>query len=259
MRAVVLVSGGMDSLVAAARAIDAGHECAFLHVTYGQKTAERERKAFEDICDHYQPYKRVVADISYLAQIGGSALTDPNIPVPDAGAAAPTGPVGAGLLSSVASAKEDAPPKVGDPTGAQFIAPGGPPIPATYVPFRNAHLIAIAASLAEVEDASQVYIGVSEVDYSGYPDCRREFFDAMEEAIEEGTKPETHIRIITPLIRKTKGEIVKEGQRLEAPFELTWSCYRESETACGRCDSCRLRLKGFEEAEAEDPLQYMSS
>jgi 7-cyano-7-deazaguanine synthase len=125
------------------------------------------------------------------------------------------------------------------------------------VPFRNAHLIAIAASLAEVAGASQIYIGVSEVDYSGYPDCRREFFDAMEEAIAAGTKPETHIRIITPLIRKTKREIVREGLRLQAPFEISWSCYRESEIACGKCASCQLRLKGFEEAGANDPLRYM--
>lgn len=228
MRAVVLVSGGMDSLVTAAVAVAAGRECAFLHVCYGQKTASRERRAFEKIADHYKPYKRLVADISYLAEIGGSALTDADIPVPDARA-------------SVA---------------VQGDAPYSCDIPATYVPFRNAHMITIATSLAEVEGAREIYIGATEVDYSGYPDCRRAFFDAFEKAIAAGTRPDTDIRIVTPLITAGKAEIVREGLRLSAPLELTWSCYVNTDTACGRCESCQLRLDGFEEAGATDPLAY---
>ncbi len=218
MRAVVLVSGGMDSLTAAALAVDAGRECAFLHVTYGQRTARRERRAFEEIADHYRPSKRLVADISYLADIGGSSLTDASMPVS-------------------ASGTSEA-------------------IPSTYVPFRNAHLLAIAASLAEVEGAREIYIGATQVDYSGYPDCRREFFDAFEAAIDKGTRPETSIRIVTPVINMTKADIVREGLRLKAPFALSWSCYQNSNVACGKCESCRLRLKGFAEAGAQDPIPY---
>ncbi len=218
MRAVVLVSGGMDSLVTAATAVAAGRECAFLHVTYGQRTAERERESFGRITDFYKPYRRLVADIGYLAKIGGSSLTDRNIPVSKGEAAAG--------------------------------------IPSSYVPFRNAHLVSIATSLAEVDGAEEVYIGATQVDYSGYPDCRREFFDAFERAIDAGTKPDTHIRIVTPVIDMSKAEIVREGQRLGAPFQYTWSCYERSDAACGRCDSCVLRLKGFAEAGAKDPIPY---
>ena len=218
MRAVVLVSGGMDSLVTAAAAVAAGRECAFVHVTYGQRTAARERASFESIADHYRPYRRLIADIRYLSRIGGSSLTDRRIPV-----------------------AEGAPQ---------------PGIPSSYVPFRNAHLLAIATSLAEVEGAGEIYIGATEVDYSGYPDCRREFYDAFEKAIESGTRPDTHIKIITPVINMSKGAIVREGIRLGAPFHLTWSCYQSETKACGRCDSCALRLKGFAEAGVKDPIPY---
>jgi 7-cyano-7-deazaguanine synthase len=218
MRAVVLVSGGMDSLVTAATAVARGRECAFLHVTYGQRTADRERASFDRIADHYRPYRRLVADVTYLTKIGGSSLTDRSIAVA----------------------------KAGTQTG----------IPSSYVPFRNAHLIAIATSLAEVEAAEEIYIGATQVDYSGYPDCRREFFDAMERAIDLGTRPDTHIRIVTPIIDMTKAEIVREGLRLGTPFEHSWSCYERSDVACGVCDSCALRLKGFAEAGAEDPIRY---
>lgn len=215
----------MDSLVTAATAVAAGRECAFLHVTYGQRTASRERRAFDDICEHYRPYKRLVADIAYLAAIGGSALTDARIAVP--AGAAPNEP-----------------------------APVGDGIPVTYVPFRNAHLLSIATSLAEVEGAEEIYIGATQVDYSGYPDCRREFYDAFERAIEIGSRPETHVRIVTPVIDMGKADIVREGLRLGAPFKLTWSCYQSTDLACGRCDSCQLRLKGFAEAGVKDPIVY---
>lgn len=218
MRAVVLLSGGMDSLVTAARAVEAGRECAFLHVTYGQRTASRERKAFDAICAHYRPYKRMTAYITYLSEIGGSSLTDRNIPVPM------------------------------DETG--------PGIPNTYVPFRNAHLLSIATSLAEVERAWEIYIGANQVDYSGYPDCRREFFDRFEAVIEMGTRPDTHIQIVTPIINMSKTEIVREGARLGVPFDLSWSCYVNSDLACGKCASCKLRMKAFAEAGVKDPIPY---
>jgi 7-cyano-7-deazaguanine synthase len=234
MRAVVLVSGGMDSLVTAATAVAAGRECAFVHVTYGQRTAGRERRAFEQIADFYRPCKRLVADISYLAAIGGSALTDESIPVPDIYDAV----LGAGPCAAA-------------PAGAPE-----PAVPVTYVPFRNAHLLAIATSLAEVERAGEIYIGATQVDYSGYPDCRREFYDAFEKAIEIGTKPDTHVKIITPVINMSKADIVREGLRLKAPFQLSWSCYTRSDRACGKCESCALRLKGFAEAGVKDPIPY---
>jgi len=227
----------MDSLVTAATAVAAGRECAFLHVKYGQRTANRERASFEAISDFYQPYKHLVADIGYLAAIGGSALTDAAIPVPE---------VGASPADTKASAQE----------GTARRALTGNSVPATYVPFRNAHFIAIATSLAEVEGAEEIYIGATEVDYSGYPDCRREFYDAFEKAIEAGTKPETHIRIVTPVICMSKAEIVREGLRLGAPFQLSWSCYTNTDRACGKCESCVLRLKGFAEAGVRDPLAY---
>jgi 7-cyano-7-deazaguanine synthase len=223
----------MDSLVSAATAVAAGRECAFVHVTYGQLTAARERRAFDAMCDFYRPYRRLVADVGYLAAIGGSALTDKSIAVP---------------LSSESSvgAIHESPRAAASPSG----------VPVTYVPFRNAHLIAVATSLAEVEGAGEIYIGATQVDYSGYPDCRREFFDAMERAIRLGTKPDTRIRIVTPVINMGKGEIVREGLRLKAPFELSWSCYTNSDLACGRCESCTLRLKGFAEAGMKDPIPY---
>ncbi len=229
MRAVVLVSGGMDSLVTAAKARRSGRDLVFLHVIYGQRTAAREQRAFDDIADFYRPRRRLVADIAYLRTIGGSALTDPAAPVPQEGALSPGG----------ASAAADA---------------AG--IPATYVPFRNAHLLSIAASLAEVEAAGEIWIGASEVDYSGYPDCRRIFFDAFERVIDAGTRPDTSISVVTPLMDMSKGRIVREGLRLGAPFELSWSCYVESEEACGRCESCRLRLAGFADAKVRDPIAY---
>jgi len=277
MRAVVLVSGGMDSLVTAATAVAEGRECAFLHVTYGQRTAARERRAFDEISRFYKPYKTLVADIGYLAAIGGSALTDATIPVPtsdETGLGLPhpsPSPGGRGICEN--GDRHQFPEKrgncepvpifqAGTARGSTELAgvraPTPSTVPVTYVPFRNAHLVAIATSLAEVGGAGEIYIGATQVDYSGYPDCRREFFDALEKAIEVGTRPETYIRIVTPVISMTKADIVREGMRLGAPFELSWSCYTESERACGRCESCVLRLKGFAEAGVRDPIGYAS-
>lgn len=215
--AVVLVSGGMDSCVTAAIA-SLDHALCFLHVNYGQKTQSKELWAFEQLCKHFQPVKKLVIDISYLEQIGGSALTDKRIEVP------------------VGTYKKKG-------------------VPVTYVPFRNAHLLAIAVSWAEVIGARKIYIGAVEEDSSGYPDCREVFFKAFQEVIKFGTK-EGAIEIVTPLLHRTKGEIVKIGLHLGVPFEYTWSCYKDEEVACGECDSCKLRLKGFKEAGIKDPIPY---
>lgn len=220
--AIVLVSGGMDSLVTAAIA-NLENEMAFLHLNYGQRTEARELKAFDDIADFYGVKKKLVVDVKYLKEIGGSALTDEKIQVP---LRTPNSELPAG-------------------------------IPITYVPFRNAHLISIAVSWAEVIGAKKIYIGAVEEDSSGYPDCREVFYHAFEKAIDAGTKPETKIRIMTPLIHMRKGAIVKKGIELNAPFHLTWSCYKNNDIACGECDSCRLRLKGFGEAGIADPIKYM--
>lgn len=218
---VVLVSGGLDSAVAAAVASAKGR-AAFLHVNYGQRTEARELEAFHAIATHYGATKRLVADIGYLKDIGGSALTDETIEVP------------AGELSR-------------------------PEIPATYVPFRNAHLLSIAVSWAEVLGAREVYIGAVEEDSSGYPDCREGFFDAFGRAVELGTRPGAGIKIVTPLIHMRKSAIIKLGESLNAPFGLTWSCYKSSGEACGGCDSCLLRLRGFAEAGLTDPIPYRAA
>jgi 7-cyano-7-deazaguanine synthase len=217
--AVCLVSGGLDSCVAAAIAAQSSMELAFLHVSYGQRTQERERRAFHAIADHFNVSRRLVVDISYLREIGGSALTDPSIPVPE----------------------------------GQADRPG---IPISYVPFRNANLLAIATSWAEVLNANKIYIGAVEEDSSGYPDCRKVFFDAFNEAIRRGTRPGSRIEIVTPLVELNKAEIVCRGLEMGAPIRLTWSCYQSEEMACGRCDSCLLRLQGFANAGFEDPILY---
>jgi 7-cyano-7-deazaguanine synthase len=217
--AVVLVSGGMDSCVTAAIAAQ-DHELAFLHVSYGQRTQSRELQAFNAIADHYGVKRRLLADISYLKEIGGSSLTDESIPVAEAD-----------LKSGV--------------------------IPASYVPFRNTHLLAIAVSWAEVIGASRVFIGAVEEDSSGYPDCRKDYYRAFNRLVEVGTKPGTYIEIVTPLIEMRKSEIVSEGIELGAPLDLTWSCYKNVDRACGFCDSCVLRLRAFREAGIEDPIEYV--
>jgi 7-cyano-7-deazaguanine synthase len=218
--AVCLVSGGMDSCVTAAIANEENQELAFLHVSYGQRTETRERESFEDIADYYEVKSRLVLSLEQFARIGGSSLTDTRIPV-----SAPN-------LS-------------------------GSGIPASYVPFRNAHLLTAAVSWAEVIRAGSIYIGAVAEDSSGYPDCRPEFYDAFQRVVDVGTKPETSIEIRTPVIGMKKAEIVERGVALSAPLKLTWSCYRESELACGNCDSCALRLRAFREAGVRDPIPYV--
>jgi 7-cyano-7-deazaguanine synthase len=217
-RAVVLLSGGMDSCVCAALAAR-DHDTAALHISYGQRTEKREQDSFQAICDRLGIRDRLVVRNEALKLIGGSALTDSTIEVPE----------------------------------SQHI---GREIPITYVPFRNAHFLSVAVSWAEVIGASKIYVGAVEQDSSGYPDCRPAYYQAFNEVIRAGTK-EGSIEVVTPLIAMRKAEIVRLGLELNAPFDLTWSCYRRQDRACGVCDSCVLRLKAFHEADAADPLPYV--
>jgi 7-cyano-7-deazaguanine synthase len=217
-RAVVLLSGGMDSCVCAALAVRE-YEAAAVHVSYGQRTEARERRAFDGICDRLGIRERLVVRNEALRAIGGSALTDSTIAVPEIEGGSPAG------------------------------------VPVTYVPFRNAHFLAVAVSWAEVLGAEKVYIGAVEPDSSGYPDCRPEYYRAFNEVVKAGTK-DGRIVVVTPLIEMHKAEIVRRGLELNAPFDLTWSCYQREDRACGVCDSCLLRLRAFREAGAVDPIPY---
>ena len=217
---MVLASGGMDSCVTATIAAQT-HELCLMHATYGQRTAKRERAAFDAIAKKLGARATMVVTLDHLKAIGGSSLTDAarDVEVFDASK------VGSG-------------------------------IPGTYVPFRNGNLLAMATSWAEVVGADSVWIGAVQQDASGYPDCRREFLEAFERAVNLGTKPETKIAIRAPLLDLTKADIVREGARLKAPLELTWSCYIAEDKACGTCESCGLRLRGFEQAGVKDPIPY---
>lgn len=222
--AVVLVSGGMDSCVCAALAAR-DYQPAFLHVAYGQRTAARERQAFDAMADHYHVERRLVVTSTFFRQIGGSALTDSGIAVPETG-----------LDETI--------------------------IPVTYVPFRNAHLLAAAVSWAEVLEreigaAAVVMIGAVAADGSGYPDCRPEFYQAFNQLLRVGTR-DGRVQVLTPLLNFSKAEIVRLGLELGAPFPLSWSCYQNSDEACGRCDSCRLRRRAFRQAAVSDPVPYAS-
>lgn len=221
-KAVVLLSGGMDSCVTAAIARTT-HDLALLHASYGQRTERRERQAFESIADFWNVRERLVVRLDHFKQIGGSALTDSRIAVPE-------GEPGAPVESSE--------------------------IPPTYVPFRNAHFLSVAVSWAEVIGAKAIFIGAVAEDSSGYPDCRPEFYRVFQELVRAGTKPETQITMVTPVIGMRKSEIVKRGLKLGAPLQLTWSCYQFEDAACRACDSCRLRLRAFADAGVSDPISY---
>lgn len=216
--AIILASGGMDSCVTTAIA-NLDYRLAMLHVGYGQRTEARELRAFNAVADFYQTERRLVCRLDHLQQIGGSSLTDASVPVERANLE-----------------RHD--------------------IPSSYVPFRNAHFISIAVSWGEVLQARKIFIGAVAEDSSGYPDCRPEYYAAFNSVIVAGTKPETQLEIVTPVIHLRKSEIVCRGRELGAPFELTWSCYQGQNVACGICDSCALRLRAFEEAGLEDPLPY---
>ena len=224
IQTVVTLSGGMDSAVCATLAVrekGAAHVAA-LHVSYGQRTEAREQRAFTEICDRLGIQRRLIVRNQALSQIGGSALTDSSLAVPNAG------------------------PEIGSH------------VPITYVPFRNAHFLSVAVSWAEVVGACDIYIGAVAQDSSGYPDCRPEYYEAFNRLIQAGTK-EGNIRIQTPLITLKKVEIVQRGMELNAPFELTWSCYSREDRACGICESCALRLRAFEAAGIMDPIPYLAS
>ena len=217
-KGIVLLSGGMDSLVTAAIAKNECDEIYFLHLNYGQKTEDREMRSFRKMCNYFNPKEVLIVDISYLKEIGGSSLTDSNMQIKD--------------------------------------YDGEEGVPTSYVPFRNAHLITIGTSWAEVIGANKIYIGAVEEDSSGYPDCRESFYIAFEKAIDLGTKDETKIKLVTPIIHKRKSEIIKLGFKLEAPLESSWRCYKNNDIACGKCDSCVLRINAFKKAKMKDPITY---
>ena len=221
-KAVVLVSGGMDSCLTASLARES-HRLAFVHASYGQRTERRERQSFDAMADFFGVNQRLVVRLDHFVQIGGSALTDERIAVPEAES---------GTLVSKAE------------------------IPPTYVPFRNAHFLSVAVSWAEVIGARAVFIGAVADDSSGYPDCRPEYYRVFQELVRIGTRPETQITIVTPVIGMRKSEIVRRAIELGAPLNLTWSCYQSEDFACGTCDSCRLRLRAFLDAGVEDPVPY---
>ncbi len=219
--AIVLVSGGMDSVTVAAIAKEENKELAFLHLRYGQKTAHKEFECFKKICKHYQiPKERqLIVDLSFLQKIGGSSLTDQSIEV------------------------------------SKF-AGDSDIIPSSYVPFRNAHIISTAVSWAEVIGATKIYIGANYEDSPGYPDCRPEYYEAFNQLIKAGTK-QGNIKILTPIIHMKKAEIIRKAIELKAPLELSWSCYAREDKACGVCDSCALRLRAFKEVGIPDPIEYV--
>lgn len=216
----------MDSCVsvAIARERQGPANIALLHAGYGQRTQERERRAFTEIADFYDVQERLVVQLDHFRAIGGSALTDERIAVPE--------------------------------NELNAAGPQGSSIPVTYVPFRNAHFLSVAVSWAEVIGAGTIYIGAVAEDSSGYPDCRPEYYRAFQALIREGTRPETHIEIMTPVITLKKSEIIRRGIELGAPLHLTWSCYQSEDAACGACDSCLLRLRAFAEAGVADPIPY---
>ena len=216
-KAIILVSGGMDSCITIAAAIEDGYKPAFLHVNYGQRTEKRELKAFNDIAKFYGVDEKLIIDITHLSQIGNSCLTDHTLEVPKAD-----------LESNN--------------------------IPISYVPFRNANILSAAVSWAETINANAIYIGAVEEDSSGYPDCREAFFKAFNNVIKYGSKPSTQIVIKTPLIALSKKEIIEKGMSLNAPIQLTWSCYKNEDKPCNKCDSCALRAKGFESTKYTDPI-----
>ena len=223
-KAVILLSGGMDSCVTAAMARQT-HDLALVHVSYGQRTERRERRAFDEIANFYNTPQsdRLVVNLTHFSQIGGSALTDLRIAVPEGGTQAPA---------------------------------GGNEIPPTYVPFRNAHFLSVAVSWGEVIGARAIFIGAVSEDSSGYPDCRPEYYRVFQQLVREGTRPDTCIEIVTPVIALRKWEIVQRGVTLGAPLDRTSSCYKFEDAACGTCDSCFLRLRAFAEAGVADPIAY---
>lgn len=223
-KAVVLVSGGMDSATAAAQAVEDGYDVLFLHTSYGQRTENKEFECASRLAEHYDAEEFLHIETSHLAAIGGSTLTDLERDVAD--------------------------------TDLADTDPADDEIPATYVPFRNANLLAMAVSFAEAREAGAVYIGAHSEDYAGYPDCRPEFFEAFQGIVDEGTKPETDIEICAPFVGFSKTDVARRGLKLDVPYKSTWSCYRANTPACGTCDSCAYRLHAFQTLGVVDPIEY---
>jgi 7-cyano-7-deazaguanine synthase len=217
--AVVLVSGGMDSATAAFEAQQRGYDLYFLHTTYGQQTADKESACAQQLAEYMEVADFIHIETDHLARIGASSLTDDSIDVEE------------GELDS-------------------------DEIPSSYVPFRNSNLLSMATSYAEANECGAVFIGAHSEDYSGYPDCRPEFFDAFQQVIDVGTKPETSMELVAPFVDWTKTAIAERGLELDVPYGLTWSCYREETPACGTCDACAYRLKAFQKAGIEDSINY---
>lgn len=217
--AVVLVSGGMDSATAAFEAKHRGYHLYFLHTTYGQQTAAKESECAKQLADYMDVADFLHIETDHLSRIGASSLTDDSIDVKDANLDCDE-------------------------------------IPSSYVPFRNANLLALATSYTEAIDCDAIFIGAHSEDYSGYPDCRPEFFDTFQQVIDGGTKPDTSIDLVVPFVDWSKTEITERGLGLDVPYEMTWSCYREESPACGTCDACAYRLKAFQEAGVKDPIEY---
>lgn len=209
----------MDSATAVFESMDRGYEPYFLHTSYGQRTETKERQCAEALATEVDAADVLHIETEHLAQIGASSLTDAEIEVSDA------------------EMESDE-------------------IPTSYVPFRNANLVSMAVSYAEANDCSAVFVGAHSEDYAGYPDCRPEFFEAFQQVIDVGTKPETDISVVAPFVEWSKTEIAERGLELGVPYELTWSCYRANEPACGTCDSCAFRLQAFRQAGTTDPIEY---
>ncbi|MCK9330026.1 MAG: 7-cyano-7-deazaguanine synthase QueC [Candidatus Cloacimonetes bacterium] len=223
-KAIVLVSGGLDSLITVAIAKQENDEIYFLHINYGQRTEQKELDSFREIVNYYKPIDAKIVNIDYIKDFGGNSLTDIKVDVP------------------INNHIQD--------------LDNSHQVPNTYVPFRNGNMIGIATAWAEVINASKIYIGAVEVDGSGYPDCKKSFFEDLEQAINSGTKDNFNIQICTPIIDMSKSQALQIGQKLGVPFELSWSCYQNNDLACGKCDSCYLRIKAFKEARLVDPIPY---
>ena len=218
-RAVILVSGGMDSATAAYEAMERGYKPYFLHTSYGQQTETKEYECAKALAEEVGAADFLHIETEHLAAIGASSLTDEEIDVEEAD------------LDS-------------------------DEIPASYVPFRNANLLSMAVSYAEANDCSAVFIGAHSEDFSGYPDCRPEFFEAFQQVVDVGTKPETEISVEAPFVELSKTDIAERGLELDIPYEHTWSCYREEAPACGTCDACAFRLQAFQNLGERDPIEY---
>jgi 7-cyano-7-deazaguanine synthase len=236
-RAVVLASGGMDSATAAFEAKERGYDLYLLHTSYGQRTEDREYECARELADETDAEDFLHVETGHLSEVGASSLTDEGIDVEDSEVPRTSD------HSSGQSPREDA-----DLDGDE--------VPSSYVPFRNANLLSMAVSYAEANDCDAVFIGAHSEDFSGYPDCRPEFFEAFQTVVDVGTKPETDIEMVAPFVEWSKTDIAERGVDLGVPYEHTWSCYRENEPACGTCDACAFRLQAFQRIGVRDPVEY---